>query len=353
VSGPKRLTATLAAAAAVSAGAAAVGAGVAVRRLTAPPPLPPTAAELLNDLPGESWSVTADDGLPLSVVETGRGRLTVVFVHGYCVDRRCWHYQWRALAHWREGGARLVAYDQRSHGRSGRSRPGRSTIDQLGSDLYEVLAARAALGPVVLVGHSMGGMTIMALAHAHPELFGEGAGRRIVGVALLGTSAGKLGELSYGLPAGISAVAQHIAPWAVARLSRGAALVDAGRRASGSVGGWLTKRYSFASDVPPERFALMADMIEGTPFQVIAEFFPAFASHDKLAALGVLNPVQTLVLAGDKDLQTPADHSRDIAAQLPKAELVVVPRAGHMIMLEHPEVVDARLGALLDRASPP
>lgn len=344
-----RRTATLAAAAAVSAGAAAVGAGVAVRRLTAAPPLPPTAAELLADLPGERWSVTAGDGLPLAVVETGRGRLTVVMVHGYCVDRRCWHYQWRSLARWRDGGARLVAYDQRSHGRSGRSRPGRASIDLLGRDLYDVLAARAALGPIVLVGHSMGGMTIMALADAHPELFVE----RIVGVALLGTSAGKLGELSYGLPAGVSAVARRLAPWAVSRLNRTAWLVDASRRAGGSVGGWLTRRYSFASDVPPERVRLMGDMIEGTPFEVIADFFPAFADHDKLAALDVLEAVETLILVGEKDIQTPADHSREIADSLPKAELVVVPRAGHMVMLEHPEQVDARLLALLDRACPP
>ena len=43
-------------------------------------------------------------------------------------------------------------------------------------------------GPVVLVGHSMGGMTIVALAEQHPELFGD----RIVGVALISTTAGGL-----------------------------------------------------------------------------------------------------------------------------------------------------------------
>ena len=81
-------------------------------------------------------------------------------------------------------------YDHRSHGASGRSAPENCTIDQLGKDLYAVLQAVAPSGPVVLVGHSMGGMTILALADQHPELFGD----RVVGVALLSTSTGELAK---------------------------------------------------------------------------------------------------------------------------------------------------------------
>jgi pimeloyl-ACP methyl ester carboxylesterase len=57
-----------------------------------------------------------------------------------------------------------------------------------------------------------------------------------------------------------------------------------------------------------------------------------------------------LVLAGVKDLVTPSEHSEAIADLLPDAELVLVPDAGHLVMLEHPEVVTDRLADLLTRA---
>jgi len=61
----------------------------------------------------------------------------------------CWHFQRRDLG--RLG--RLVFYDQRSHGASGRSPREHSTIDQLGADLFAVLRTVAPDGPIVLVGH--------------------------------------------------------------------------------------------------------------------------------------------------------------------------------------------------------
>ncbi|MFN2536531.1 MAG: alpha/beta fold hydrolase, partial [Mycobacteriales bacterium] len=123
--------------------------------------------------------VIADDGVPLHVEEVGpdRADLTVVFCHGYTQQLAVWHYQRIALA--QEGVGKLVFWDQRSHGKSGRSAAERTTIDQLGRDLRAVLDACAPTGRVVLVGHSMGGMTIMALADQFPALFGS----RVTGVA--------------------------------------------------------------------------------------------------------------------------------------------------------------------------
>ena len=118
--------------------------------------------------------------------------ITVVFCHGYALNQDCWHYQRRDL----RALGDLVFWDQRSHGRSGRSVAETNTIDQLGRDLKVVLDTVAPTGPIVLVGHSMGGMTIMQLALDHPELFGS----RIRGVALLSTSPGGIRDISLGLP---------------------------------------------------------------------------------------------------------------------------------------------------------
>ncbi|MFJ3303517.1 alpha/beta fold hydrolase [Streptomyces sp. NPDC086549] len=274
--------------------------------------------------------------------------VTVVFSHGYCLSQDSWHFQRAAL----RGVVRTVHWDQRSHGRSGRGvsqlRDGVPvTIDQLGRDLKAVLDAAVPDGQIVLVGHSMGGMTIMALAAQYPELIRD----RVVATALVGTSSGRLGEVNFGLPlAGVNAV-RRILPGVLKALGQQAALVEKGRRATADLFAGVIKRYSFAGrDVDPavERFA--ERMIESTPIDVVAEFYPAFSDHDKTDALARFADMPVLVLAGVQDLVTPSEHSEVIADLLPDAELVLVPDAGHLVMLEHPEVVTDRLADLLTRA---
>ncbi|MEU9094646.1 alpha/beta fold hydrolase [Streptomyces sp. NPDC087901] len=273
--------------------------------------------------------------------------VTVVFSHGYCLSQDSWHFQRAAL----RGIVRTVHWDQRSHGRSERGRAQAQGvhvgIDQLGRDLKAVIDAAVPEGPVVLVGHSMGGMTIMALADQYPALMRD----RVAAVAFVGTSSGKLGEVSFGLPvAGVNAV-RRVLPGVLKALGSQAELVERGRRATADLFAGLIKRYSFGSrDVDPavERFA--ERLIESTPIDVVAEFYPAFAEHDKSNALPLFRDVPVLILAGDKDLVTPSSHSEAIADQLPDAELVIVPDAGHLVMLEHPETVTDRLADLLVRA---
>ncbi|MGQ5648920.1 alpha/beta fold hydrolase [Streptomyces sp. EKR5.2] len=273
--------------------------------------------------------------------------VTVVFSHGYCLNQDSWHFQRAAL----RGVVRTVHWDQRSHGRSARgmaqAEGTRVTIDQLGRDLKAVIDAAAPEGPLVLVGHSMGGMTVMALADQYPELIRD----RVVGVALVGTSSGRLGEVNFGLPvAGVNAV-RRILPGVLKALGQQAELVERGRRATADLFAGIIKRYSFASrDVDPAVARFAERMIEGTPIDVVAEFYPAFTDHDKTKALARFAELPVLVLAGIQDLVTPSEHSEAIAGLLPDAELVLVPDAGHLVMLEHPEVVTDRLADLLMRS---
>ncbi|MFJ6838186.1 alpha/beta fold hydrolase [Streptomyces sp. NPDC091209] len=359
--------------AAIGVVAAGAAAGVAIERLTVGRGMRKKARLALDStgpygsLRGTPGKAYADDGTelyyevdeaePEASLAPRRRRLfgrkapapvTVVFSHGYCLNQDSWHFQRAAL----RGVVRTVHWDQRSHGRSGRGVAQLEdrtplTIDQLGRDLLAVIEAAVPEGPIVLVGHSMGGMTVMALAEQFPELIRD----RVVAVALVGTSSGRLGEVNFGLPvAGVAAV-RRVLPGVLKALGQQAALVERGRRATADLFAGVIKRYSFASrDIDPavERFA--ERMIEGTPIDVVAEFYPAFTEHDKTAALARFAEMPVLVLAGVKDLVTPSEHSEAIADLLPDAELVLVPDAGHLVMLEHPEVVIDRLADLLMRA---
>jgi pimeloyl-ACP methyl ester carboxylesterase len=290
-------------------------------------------------------TVLADDGVPLHVEVDGdeSAELTVVFVHGFTLSMDCWHFQRQEL----QDKARLVFYDQRSHGASGRSPREHSTIDQLGKDLDAVLRAVAPDGPVVLVGHSMGGMTVLALADQAPQLFAT----RVVGVALLGTAAGAFAETVFGIPGVVGRALRPVAPGVIRMANRRAALLESGRRTGSDVAYLLTRRFAFGGDVPPSLVDFMERMVAHTPVEVMTEFFDTFLSHDKLAALGVLRDVETLILCGDKDMLTPPRNSQVMADALPDAELVLVPGAGHMAILERPAVVNSALLSLLDRAS--
>ncbi|MFD7263822.1 alpha/beta fold hydrolase [Streptomyces sp. NPDC059874] len=271
---------------------------------------------------------------------------TVVFCHGYCLSQDSWHFQRAAL----RGVVRAVYWDQRSHGRSARGLAQADgeplTIEQLGRDLKAVIDATAPEGPLILVGHSMGGMTIMGLAEQFPELVRE----RVVGVALVGTSSGRLGEVTYGLPSvGMGAV-RRLLPGVLKALGSQVELVEKGRRATADLFAGMIKMYSFGSkDVDPGIARFAERLIEGTPIDVVAEFYPAFQTHDKTAALQRFADVPVTVVAGDKDMITPPGHSVAIKEALPGAELVVLESTGHLMMLERPETVTRLLMELLAR----
>ncbi|ROP43180.1 alpha/beta hydrolase [Pseudokineococcus lusitanus] len=335
---------------------AAIGLGaerVAVGRPLLPGrPRGPRREVPLGSLTGPSTTVRTGDGTALYVEvddlpadEAARAaaehRPTVVLSHGYGLNLDFWHVQRLAL----RGRYRLVLWDQRGHGRSQRGPQGSATIDQVGEDLAAVVAATAPEGPLVLLGHSMGGMAVMALAARDPDLVAE----RVVGTALVSTSSGGMEANDFGFAA-LAPLLRRVAPTALGLLSRQAALVERTRALGGDLEALLVRHWSYASDVPEDVVDFTSRMIAGTRVEVIDDFFPAFAAHDKADALGALAGGEVLVLVGADDLLTPPSHSEEIVRRLPAAELVVVPDAGHLVPLEHPEVVQAAVEGLLERA---
>lgn len=296
--------------------------------------------------PHGSTTVTTPDGVKLHVETDGDplAPLTVVFVHGFtaCLDE--FVLQRAAL----QDRARLVFYDQRGHGRSELGDIARCTIDQTGEDLGTVIDAMAPAGPVVVVGHSMGGMSVMALARRRPELFGE----TIVGAFLLATAAGDLvttGALGHAV-ARLRKV--HLLDPYLRSLQRISPVLERLREPGSPSARRFYEHYLFGTDdADPAMVSLIMELLERTPVTVSSAFWPTFLDHDEVTSLAALREVPVEILCGSADRLTPARHSRQMAEEIgPTATLTVVPGAGHSVNATRSEVVDEALLRLLDRA---
>lgn len=339
----------LAAAGVAAAGAAAAGALLersarARRSLSTLDPL-----DLEADRPDHVLTVIASDGVRLHVevdlpATTGHNPdlPTVVLAHGFTLSSRSWVLQRRAL---RAAGHRVITWDQRSHGRSGRGEAEHATIDQLGRDLHDVLAAAAPEGPLMLVGHSMGGMTVMSFGGDHPQVLRD----RVVAVALVATSAGGGGLTNLGANAFVGMLVGRLGPTVLHRLGRIADVVTRVRRLGRPLEDALVEHYSFDSPVSEDLVRFAADMIFSTPYDAMADFLPALENMDERPSLEAFRGIETIVINGRGDLLTPPEHSDRIVAGIPGAEHVIVEDAGHLIMLEHPDIVTQQIAMAADR----
>jgi pimeloyl-ACP methyl ester carboxylesterase len=91
-------------------------------------------------------------------------------------------------------------------------------------------------------------------------------------------------------------------------------------------------------------------MLSATPFDVVAEFFPNFASLDKFETVKALSVVPTTIVCGTDDKLTAIGHSRKLHAHIAGSTLLECEGAGHMVLLERHDDVNAELDRLLERA---
>jgi pimeloyl-ACP methyl ester carboxylesterase len=258
-------------------------------------------------------AVTVADGTELNVVVGGPpSDVTVVLLHAWTLDLTSWDRVAALLP------GRVLRYDHRGHGLSGGGSV--RTFDQLADDLVEVLAARVPSGDIVLAGHSMGGMTMMALAERHPDVYA-----RVRGAVFVATSCGALPP--------VRAVEEVFGRWVGRRAALGfARVMPLGLRVL-----LFGRRAEWADVVAAAR---MISRCSGAAF---VDFRYEVAGHDRAKALARLAGVPAVVLAGGADRLTPVRHARAIAAELPGAELVVYPGAGHMLPVERPTEVAERI----------
>jgi pimeloyl-ACP methyl ester carboxylesterase len=288
------------------------------------------AAAPIGDLPPEDLgSITSFDGTELAVRAAGDPAHPLLLLsHGFSLDMSVWCELWPELAR----TFRVVAFDHRSHGRSGKAVDGDLGLRAMGRDIAAVLEAVSPDRPAVIVGHSMGAMAILAMAEQLPERFGP----RVAGVALIGASSSEL------LRGAMGSVTELLRP-RLGSISAAAKRVDRLRRAvlasPVDVSGAVARVTQFGPDAPARVVDHVVELAQRTASDVWIDGLPQLMETDLRHAVAHII-VPALVVVGEHDRVTPPAAAIALAGALPDGRLVVLPGAGHIPMLERPAELD-------------
>lgn len=304
------------------------------------------------ELPPQSSVLTVEssDGVPIHVETAGPADadLTVVFVHGYMQDMATFYFQRKAVAEANRGGVslRAVLYDQPGHGRSGPLPRTEYGIEDLAGVLHDVLAAVAPTGPLVLVGHSMGGMTIQVFARRYEADFRE----RVKGVAFLSSSMAGLDTVETKPMRALRRLRRTVLPMLQQVAGWTPDLIDRSRLLAGDLGWLLTRKAAFGHlDPPASLVTLVERMNRRTSMQSIVGYARAILDHDETATLPLFTGLPALVVVGDEDLLTPPEHSRRLAAALGGSRFALIAEAAHSPQLEYPGEISQLLLEMIDK----
>jgi pimeloyl-ACP methyl ester carboxylesterase len=324
----------------VLAGAAGLAAVAVQRRHTLRVAADPERGFLERPFSGEPLTITSRDGTQLYAEAFGLAEgPTLVLSHGWTETLRYWVYVIREL----QADFRIVAYDQRGHGQSGRPPGGDYSIERFGEDVEAVLTAVLPAGERgVIAGHSLGGMAIAAWAEHHDVAAHARA------AALLFTGVGGLvgGQLVVHVPRIAQALADPIATHGV--LGSRAPLP----RVSTPLSHAIIRRVAFGPTATPAQVSFYERMLIACPPDVRAAVGVAMQHIELCHALGQLT-IPTLVMDGLDDRLTPPSHARRIAEVLPNLQaLVELPDTGHMGPIERPAEVASALRKLAGAAEP-
>ncbi len=281
------------------------------------------------------------DGLRLDVRTYGPDDAPVTALLGHCwtLNQAVWHYQVRDLQ--REFGhrIRIVTWDHRGHGQSDEAARAACQISNLARDMSDLIDTYAPTGKLVLAGHSIGGMTMMALAEQRPELFD-----RVVGAIFIATSSGQLDTVTLGLPEMGTLVKAQI-PRILALRSR--TLTKRARRRAPIIERQIVRRFLFGKPMRLVDAALTVEGLINSPAATMVGYYEDCMTHDRSAALKVFDGIPTQVLVGTRDVLTPPSHARRIAENIDGAVLTIVPDAGHMLPLERDDLISGVLVRLI------
>lgn len=252
---------------------------------------------------------------------------TLVLAHGWCLTHEEWDPVVQRLRG-RRPDLRIISYDQPGHGASTIGRDRSVDLIDLGATLRAVIDATVPEGDLVLAGHSMGGMTVMALGRLDPDLVLQ----RVQGVCLVGTAAHLPGRR--GIPG------EQLAMSVLGRLPSGFRGLPTTPR--------LTATNLFGQDPDPDAVRATSRMTSRTRANVVADWYHAISRLDLRAGLTPFASIRTEVLTGTRDRLTPVSAGRRLAALVPGATFRSVPGVGHMITYEATDLVTSTIESLLD-----
>jgi pimeloyl-ACP methyl ester carboxylesterase len=296
------------------------------------PPTPSTERHSAQRRPAASprrtLRVITKDGVSLAARDFGarRPHHTVVFLHGLCLNSSTWAQQINRLLRQHGPQVRVISYDHRGHGRSTSAPMSSYSIDQLADDFAQVLRVLNVTGPLTVVAHSMGGMTVLAYLN-------RPASQRPVdptGLVLVATAAGKLAERGLGrlLAAPGAAALLHLAAHTPEHVLRG--LIK-------PVCATLSRAAHRVQTATLASVTLTA--LTTTPPGTALGFLTALRTYDLYPTLTAIR-AQTTIISGAVDPITPQAHARDLATAIPDALHISVPNAGHMLPQQAPQVID-------------
>ncbi|MET7615917.1 alpha/beta hydrolase [Streptomyces sp. NPDC005408] len=269
------------------------------------------------------------DGSPIHVEVHGPDDApAVVLAHGWTCSTEFWAAQIADLA----VDHRVVAYDQRGHGRTAAAAVG---TDALADDLEAVLRAVLAPGEkALLAGHSMGGMTLLAASGR--AAFAEHA----AAVLLCSTGSSRLVDESLVLPMRAGRLRTRLTRSVLGARAPLGPVTPISRR--------ILKYATMGPGSAPERVAECARIVHACPRASRVAWARVLAELDLDAGVRELR-VPTVVVAGTADRLTPMVHARRLADALPQCqEFVELSGMGHMTPVEAPEAVTAKIRELVD-----
>jgi pimeloyl-ACP methyl ester carboxylesterase len=297
---------------------------------------------LFADLVGPYKRVSAHDGTQLAARVFGPdGAPTIVFAHGWTCSDSFWKLQVEAL----RGERRIVTYDQRGHAESERARNGDYSIETFGRDLQAVLDACVPAGQrALLVGHSLGAMTIAAWA----GLYSEQVDDRAAAAVLCNTGVGDLISESLvveGMPGGF----QQLERLAGQAMLRARSPLPA---FSTPLSYRMIRHAVVGPDATPAQIAFVERLVLDCPADVRGAVGGTLSRLDLFESLDSLS-VPALVIAGERDRLTPPLHAHRMAEALPDLiDVVELPRSGHMSPLELPEQVNELIAEMAGTRAP-